>query len=339
MITNFTLKNCGPITEAQGTHLSPINLIIGDNSCGKTFLLKMLYVIVRAQEEYGRGNDNRDFSEVLSEKLYWTFQPEKLGDIVQNGKDKKLSVNVELDDKSALVFEFGHGTTKKVTPIHNNLPKRDDNSIFLPPKEVLSLSKVVLRNSIQDRAFGYDATYADLVLALQRPTQRGRNFNAFSHSRGKLEDMFSGRIEYESSTDSWVYKKGNSRFSIHSTAEGIKKIAILDTLLGNRFLSPKSIIFIDEPESALHPTAIVKLMDIIQILAHEGMQFFIASHSYFVIKKLGLLAQNTESDICCLHADTDGSWNQSYLYRDGLPDTDIINESIRLFEQEFQGID
>ncbi|WP_368501347.1 AAA family ATPase [Oceanobacter sp. 5_MG-2023] len=55
---------------------------------------------------------------------------------------------------------------------------------------------------------------------------------------------------------------------LHSQhSEGIKKIAILDTLLGNRF----SVVFVDEPESALHPTAIVQLIDILALLAAKGM--------------------------------------------------------------------
>lgn len=37
-------------------------------------------------------------------------------------------------------------------------------------------------------------------------------------------------------------------------------------------------------------------------------------------------------------ATEDGHWNQSCLLVDGLPDNEIINESIRLFEQEFQGV-
>ena len=51
-------------------------------------------------------------------------------------------------------------------------------------------------------------------------------------------------------------------------------------------------VFIDEPESALHPVAITKLIEIIVSLADSGIQFFIASHSYFVIKALYLAAQN-----------------------------------------------
>lgn len=49
---------------------------------------------------------------------------------------------------------------------------------------------------------------------------------------------------------------------------------MLDTLLGNRYLDKDSIVFIDEPESALHPTAIVEFLDIITVLAKSGIQFF-----------------------------------------------------------------
>ncbi|MDO6805281.1 hypothetical protein Q4595_22705, partial [Wenyingzhuangia sp. 1_MG-2023] len=113
------------------------------------------------------------------------------------------------------------------------------------------------RSALQNREFGYDSTYSDLVLALQNQPQRGRNYDGFSKSRKQLEQMYQGKVTFEN--NEWLYKQGNSRYSIHSTAEGIKKIAVLDTLLGNRFLTPGSVVFVDEPESALHPTAIVQL--------------------------------------------------------------------------------
>ena len=47
------------------------------------------------------------------------------------------------------------------------------------------------------------------------------------------------------------------------TSEGVKKLSILGTLLGNRYLSKDSIIFIDEPESALHPQLVSVFMDMI----------------------------------------------------------------------------
>ncbi len=191
-----------------------------------------------------------------------------------------------------------------------------------------------MKSGLQDKLFGFDATYVDLVLALQNPTQMSRNFDAFKASRQNLEQMFQGRIEFDGQADKWIYRKGNSRFSIHITAEGIKKIAILDTLLGNRYLTPDSIIFIDEPESALHPKAISQLLDIVRLLSQKGIQFFMATHSCFVVKKLYLIARQQNMSIPLLMA-TDTGWVQEDL-KEGIPDNEIIAESIKLFDQELE---
>ena len=100
-------------------------------------------------------------------------------------------------------------------------------------------------------------------------------------------------------------------------------------------MSPGSVVFIDEPESALHPMAISQLLDIIDQLSETGIQFFIASHSYFVIKKLYLIAFSQKKHLPLLMADQQGNWQQEDLFN-GIPDNEIINESIRLFDQELE---
>lgn len=335
MIKQFSFEKFGPLGEIKSNTLSNINLIVGSNSVGKTFLLKSLYSLIRSQEEYNKGDDRREFDEVLSDKLYWTFQIEKLSDLVQKGSGNRLKASITMNDNTSLAFEIGQDTNKKISSLNNNLSKREANSIFLPPKEVLTLSKVILKSGLQDKSFGFDATYVDLVLALQNPTQMGRNYEAFKDSRVSLEKMFQGKIEFDTNSDKWIYKKGNSKFSINTTAEGIKKIAILDTLLGNRFLTPDSIIFIDEAESALHPVAISQLLEIISILAEKGIQFFIATHSYFVVKKLYLIAKKKNIDLPIFLPNEDNTWKQENL-KNGIPDNEIINEAIRLFDEELE---
>lgn len=338
MIKSFDLENYGPITKASGNNLGQINLILGKNSTGKTFLIKALYSAIRSHEESEKGNSNQDFEDVLSDKLYWTFQTGKIGDIVTRGEGRKLKMSLTLEDNSSLTFGFGKDTSKQISATHNSLTKRESNSIFLPPKEVLSLIDVIYKSAVVDKIFGFDATYVDLITALKIPTQKGRNSDAFVDSRKRLEKMFSGKVELDNKTQNWIYKKGNSKFSMMTTAEGVKKVAILDTLLGNRYLDKESIVFIDEPESALHPTAIVEFLDIITVLAQSGIQFFLATHSYYVIKKLVLIANKYQMPIPTFIATEDGDWNQSCLLHDGLPENEIINESIRLFEEEFQGV-
>ncbi len=79
MIATCELSDFGPITSFNTEGFDNLNLIIGKNSSGKTWLLKLLYAVIRSQEEHGRGDDNREFYEVLSDKLYWTFQTDHLG--------------------------------------------------------------------------------------------------------------------------------------------------------------------------------------------------------------------------------------------------------------------
>lgn len=331
MITQITLNNFGPLTQLNWHNLGSINLIIGGNGSGKTFLLKALYSATRTLEEFQRGNDNRTAAEILAEKLYWTFQAERIGELVSKGEDK-LAFTCHFD-KTRFHYGFGKDTTKQINQLENHAPARSCNSIFLPAKEVLSLQPVILKSREQDKQFGFDDTYLDLARALRNSPKLGKNYKEFSQSRQKLEEIIGGKIEFDEKSNSWQFKKGKQKFSIGVTSEGIKKIAILDTLLGNRYLTPESIIFIDEPESALHPKAISDLLDIVVLLASKGIQIFLASHSYFVVKKLFLIAQEQQLSIPILLEQSPGEWQTDDLQQE-MPDNPIIQESIRLYEQE-----
>ncbi len=89
------LENYGNIPSFQCSDFSNINLIIGENATGKTFLLKALYSAIRSMEDYKRGDDVRSMNEILSEKLRWTFQVDKLGDIVNRSASESLRFKLE----------------------------------------------------------------------------------------------------------------------------------------------------------------------------------------------------------------------------------------------------
>lgn len=272
-------------------------------------------------------------AEILADKLYWTYQPEKIGDLVTKGVDTALSFSMELDG-SRFIYSFGKDTNKQISSLENHVPQRNSNSIFLPAKEVLSLHNIILKSREQDKVFGFDDTYLDLARALRQSPKVGKNFLEFSKSRQNLEKILGGKVDYDDNSGRWQFKKGNYKFPLGVTAEGVKKIAILDTLLSNRYLDTHSIIFIDEPESALHPFAVSQLLDIISLLAARGIQFFLASHSYFVVKKLFLIAQEAKISIPVL-SECDKDWQTADLI-EGMPENTIIDESIRLYKEEVE---
>ncbi len=337
MITDFELKNFGPINQISGHSLSSINLIIGDNGAGKTFLLKALYSALKSHESTDQSDGQRGFSKVLSNKLSRTFQTEKVGDLVSKGKGKRLQLTLNTKDNQYLVFSFGAETKSKITQLQNHLESRGASTVFLPSQEVLSPTPVILDSQLRDNAFAFDDTCLDLALALQKQSQPSADSDTLSLASRQLGAMLGGKIEFDTVKRCWVYKKRNSRYPISAVADGFKKIATFDILLRNRFINEGSIVFVDTPESALHPTNVVELLDVISLLAQSGVQFFIASHSYFVIKKLLLVANNEKMQIPVFVADNAGDWRQSCLLEDGLPENEIINKSIRLFEQEFTG--
>lgn len=331
MLEKIKFKNFGPLKSLDWGNLNNINLIIGNNGCGKTFLLKALYSSIRTLEAYKRGAEQRNAAEILADKLYWTFQTQKIGDLVSKGANNSLSFQLYENNK-LFCYEYGKDTTRKISSLENHTPARDSHSIFLPAKEVLSLHSIILASREQDALFGFDDTYLDLARALLYLPRQGKNYAHFAQSRKQLKALLDGQIVFDDKNKQWYFKKGRQKFSIGSTAEGIKKIAILDTLLGNRYLSTQSIIFIDELESALHPDAIFKLLDIISLLAKSGIQFFISSHSYFVIKKLYLIAQQQHLSIPIISFQND-TWQSEDLHG-GIPDNPIIDDAIALYDQE-----
>lgn len=331
MIKEFHIKSFGPINDLEIKNLSNINLIIGHNGSGKTYLLKSLFAATKTVERYQRGNDPRNYKELLSNNLWWTFQTRQLKNLVRKGDDK-LEFSMKNENDESFSFDFGTFTTKEVNSVQNSFSATNTNSIFLPAKEVLSLQNIILSSREDNQMFGFDETYFDLAKAL-RPSIKGHNVKSFSKARKSLKDAIGGKIEFDDTKKTWVFRDNQNRtFDIDITSEGIKKISILDSLLGNHYLCKDSIVFIDELESNLHPNLIKQFLEIISILAKDGIQFFITTHNYFVIKGLYILGHKHNISIPTISFDED-KISLSDLKVE-MPDNPIINESINLYKEE-----
>lgn len=332
MITGVAVENFGPVRHFETKGFGRINVFIGPNGKGKTYLLKALYATLKSVEQLGRGKEQRSIKELLSDKLYWTYQISRIGSLVHKG-EKELVFRMTASEGQAISYGFGNATVSQIGQTECTFDKRSANSVFIPAKEVLSLRDVILESRSDNyNAFGFDDTYLDLANAL-RPTKKGRNVKSFSKARGQLRGAIHGKIEYDFSKKEWIFRDSEGNvFDISITSEGIKKLSILDSLLGSHYLTKDSVIFIDEPESALHPDLIATFMNIIVELSKSGIQFFIATHSYFVIKKLYILAHQGKISIPMFSCVENG-FEESNL-RDGMPENPIINASIELYREE-----
>jgi AAA15 family ATPase/GTPase len=353
MIRDVKVENFGPLSNIDWSGLGAINLIIGPNASGKTAILKAIYSAIACMESVGKGNDKRSLKEVLSEKLRWTFEVDSLSDLVLKGKQElKFSLQHKRQLKESRSLSYSISAMKKTSPIISTDSKGDrleEVPVFFPAKEILSVFEYVIELHDKEKSFGFDETYVDLARAISYAKTKGKNFENFTKARKILKDnIVKGTVSYSKDLEFWQYtqKANNNTFHIRNVAEGVKKISILDTLLGNRHIKPGATLFFDEPEAGLHPSAIYHFMEIVEELSglnrktnelpdSLGLQFFFATHSYFVIKCMAFLAKKHRVSIPLLAFESDGTHSKHDL-KDGMPKNSIIEESIRLYHLEVE---
>lgn len=144
-----------------------------------------------------------------------------------------------------------------------------------------------------------------------------------------------GNVGFQSILNGLYVDKSNLIAYVNHTLDTPRRLTCVSR---PRRFGKSFVVFIDEIESALHPTAISEFLDIIDRIASDmGIQFFIASHSYFVIKKLYLIALKRKQSIPCISLSKDKGV-QYFDMLEGMPENSIINESIRLYEEEIEEV-
>jgi AAA15 family ATPase/GTPase len=347
MIKSVTLENFMGYGKFESKDFASVNVIIGKNDTGKTGLLKLLYSACKTIDIYSKRSLNEDveLKKLLAEKLIDTYQPGKkgLGELVSKITKEKLSVDIEfkhtkLNYEDRLHFTFGDSTTNTIVDCQKSIKQINDNfrCLFIPAKEVLTSLKAIRATRDNLHMPGFDDTYLDLIRALVIPAQKGNITEELKDVNKRLEELFEGQIEQQSDDD-FLFKKGNTEFPIQLTAEGVKKIGILTTLIRNRQLNANSVLFLDEPETTLHPEAARELVEMLMLMAKAGIQIFIATHNYFVLKQIYLSSRRDDVQTNCYSLSREkGKSVEHSLYdlKKEFPDNPISNEAIRMSDEE-----
>ncbi|MCI1192606.1 AAA family ATPase [Calidifontimicrobium sp. SYSU G02091] len=325
-----------------------LNVIIGENDTGKTHLLKLLYAMTRAIEEHAKkqaGPEPKELSELLASKLRWTFLPQKmeLGRLVSRGAGQRLSVELCWNAGGYLKFGFGKDTTVRINELQTNgLPELNGHKAsFLPPKEILSIFDAIVATRESQELASFDDTYYDLVQDYRQPTLQGKLQSNIKTALDHLKSVTGGGEVEMTAEGSIVFRRGSEVFNMHQTAEGIKKIGILSRLMRNRRLTPSGgcVLFVDEPEVNLHPKAIVLFAEMLHEYAQSGIQVYLTTHSYFLLKRLEQLARAHKTDYTLLdlrRAEGGGVTGLSSRLSKGLPMNPIVEESLRLFDRDVE---
>jgi hypothetical protein len=104
-----------------------------------------------------------------------------------------------------------------------------------------------------------------------------------------LGEQLGGTIERDDSGRFYLVTR-LGRMPMPMVAEGLRKIATLVQLESNGWLSPGATLFWDEPEVNLNPVLMDNVVGAVLALARNGVQVFLATHSYLILREIEVQA-------------------------------------------------
>ena len=349
MIRKVVLDDVAGIAHLENPMpFAEVNVILGKNDMGKTILLKMLYSVAKSLETYTLRGENSDlpetFDTLLASKIQGVYGRNRfiLGDLVRkNGSPHRLSVKMEFDNSRFDSVEFAYGVDSKKVIKEVNISTSANlspiNAVFVPANEVLSAFAAIKAMARLYHYPGYDDTTLDLIELLDIPetTQTLLSEEALV----KVQQMFGGELKQVDSSERFVFRKGNNEYRMFLTAEGVKHIGVLGTLLKNGSIRKGTILFLDEPENNLHPSAVREFVKLIVLLSKLGVQVFLTTHNYFVLKQLQNESLRHESDIICCslsRGDERVVVSRFANLKEEMPDNDIVRESLMMYDEDIE---
>jgi len=344
MITNLKLKNFTVFDDLTIDFSPKVNVIIGENGTGKTHLLKAAYALCSGGTLFKNKPDTGkdELEAALTSKLLRLFMPldDKLGKMRRNGADGKSYLEANFTHDRQVAATFSANSKSLAFQKRDNYDQYQDEPVFIPTKEVLSLVKGMTDDSHDQRTVEliFDDGYTDLAEALMRQGHddpeskidldprfgtiiprlvrliKGRyrwENGGFCFQSGEYEDKPDPNRSkaqtaqmYQDSTVTRFMPAKTPLFSSGMTAEGFRKIGILHRLLSNGTLNPgvSGPLFWDEPESNMNPKLMKQLVQVLLELSRNGQQIILATHDYVLLKWFDLLMDKGKEDHVRFHA-------------------------------------
>lgn len=250
-----------------------INVLIGENGVGKTTILKMIYAATQWSFEKKNPGKAKRLLDFFSNNL----------------KDSRMLKNAS-HKEGYCYFKVSDGTHVFEDSLsHEAILNFDDwfglniSSVFIPTTEMLSHAKGFLAMN-QKYSMPFDGTQVDIIVNASLPETREIP-DSCRAILDELSDAIDGTVIQEEDTF-YVLKRDGRKIDFSLEAEGLRKLGLLWKLIRNGLLEKGSILLWDEPEANLNPELYPLVVNILLELQRNGVQMFIATHSYNFAKYL-----------------------------------------------------
>ena len=285
-------------TAFESLVLSPspgLNAFLGANGTGKTHLMKVAYAAC----------DTRNSRARFPDKLARLFLPSNghLGRLVKRRRGRSRAT-AEIAWGAPFVRTTFSNLTKSpesATVRERRALKQHGSSVYIPVKEMLA-NAPGFRSLYAARNIHFEEMYSDILDRAFLPPLLGAPDRSRRQLLDKLRKALEGKVWYDGEEFFLGSKRGRLEFTL--LAEGLRKLGLLWLLIQNGTLTEGSILFWDEPETNLNPKLFGPVVEILLELQRQGVQIFIATHDYLILKQLDL--QTRSDDQVLFHA----------LYRD-----------------------
>ena len=172
MLKKMSIKNLTVFPDAELQFSAGLNVIIGENGCGKSHLLKVAYAVIAASAEEGKkptvGAPTKSvLQKVWADKLAHVLRPESLGRLARRKQGRERCELGFSFEQSTLDCRFVFATSSKSEVQIDDLPQawQDKAPVFFPVRELLTIYPNFV--SIYDNHYlEFDETYRDTCILL-----------------------------------------------------------------------------------------------------------------------------------------------------------------------------
>ena len=278
---SLRLRNFTAFQDAAFEFVPGVNVFVGENGTGKTHVMKALYAVQLAQ--------SRELSDVRT-ILEDLFQTKDAVDVVRLGTGKTAIADVSGRYAGLL---WGYSGQRNFYAISSSSETyKPERPVFIPAIDMMGHTKG-FTEAYDEVRLDFDLTCRDVVnlLRLERKNGTGHRVAPMDEPLARL---LNGEIERDDAGRFYLVSK-QGRLPMPMVAEGLRKIATLVQLERNGWLATGTTLFWDEPEVNLNPILMGQIVGAILALTRRGVQVFLATHSYVILKELDLQTKREDT--------------------------------------------
>lgn len=270
-----------------------LNIVIGENGTGKTHMLKAIYAVCDVSKS----------QKSLAEKVNRVFLPsgEQMGRLVKRRKvsstgsfevtrriqslNKSLTIRLSLSNHTK---EFAKAT---VSGAHKQWQEHPLESVYIPVKDMMA-NAPGFRSLYSLRHIHFEEVYADIIDRVFLGSLKGQPDDDRKKLLEILQKSMDGKVIAKNEEFFLKNKQGELEFTL--LAEGIRKLGLLWVLIQNGTLLNGAVLIWDEPETNLNPKLMRTVVEILIALHRMGVQIFLTTHDYSVLKEFDLQLSDTD---------------------------------------------